>query len=61
MNTPQRSSWMPVLKFQVRYYDARKSRKGQGVQVMQFATREAAEDFASKNKLYAKPCRVEEI
>lgn len=61
MQAATRMPWEPDpdLKFQVRYYDARLSRKGQGVQVKKFKTLEEAEAFASVNVLYAKPCKVE--
>jgi hypothetical protein len=48
-------------RYLVRYYDAAKSRKGQGVQQRSFTDRADAESFASQNKLYAKPCKVEEV
>lgn len=51
----------PSLTFRVRYYDARMSRKGQGVQVRTFTDRAKAEDFASQNRIYAGPCRVEAV
>ena len=47
--------------FKVRYYDAVMSRKGQGVQVRTFTDRGEAEKFAAANKLYARPCKVEEV
>lgn len=49
------------VAYVVRFYDAKMSRKGRGVQVRQFFDRETAELFASTHRLYAKPCRVEEL
>lgn len=51
----------PVVRFRVKYYDANKSRRGQGVQVRDFHDRVAAETFASHSRLYGKPCRVQEV
>jgi hypothetical protein len=47
-------------RYSVRYYDRDLSRKGQGVQVATFKDRAEAEKFAAANKLYARPCKVEE-
>lgn len=52
---------MPRWKFRVRYFDARMSRKGQGVQERRFYCEDEAAKFASKNRLYARPCKVEEL
>lgn len=49
-----------MIRYRVKYYDARLSKKGQGVQRKTFDDKEAAEAFAAKNRVYAKPCRVEE-
>lgn len=50
------------VKYRVRYFDAEKSRRGKGgVWSRTFDDREEAENFASKNKLYAKPCVVEVV
>lgn len=46
-------------QFQVRYFNPEKSRKGQGVQVMNFNDRADAEEFAKRHQVYARPCRVE--
>jgi hypothetical protein len=46
--------------FVVKYYDAKLSKKGQGVQFRRFTTRDAAENFAAQNRIYAGPCTVEE-
>lgn len=46
--------------FRVKYYDEKKSHKGQGVQVRTFDDRQAAEEFAAKHQLYSRPCTVEE-
>lgn len=45
--------------FRVRYYDAKLSKKGRGVQVRTFADRAEAEAFAASNRIYSGPCRVE--
>lgn len=51
----------PIPRYRVVYYDAKLSKKGKGVQVRTFEDRAAAEEFASKNRVYARPCRVEEV
>lgn len=45
----------------VRYYDEIKSRSGNGIQQRTFLNEDEAVMFASKNKLYAKPCVVMEV
>jgi hypothetical protein len=45
--------------FRVKYYDAKLSKKGRGTQVRTFTDRAEAEKFASANRIYAGPCRVE--
>jgi len=45
----------------VRYYDAKLSKLGRGVQAREFTDRAQAEAFAAKHRLYARPARVEEI
>jgi hypothetical protein len=47
------------MKYHVRYYDAKLSKKGKGTQVAAFKTRAEAEDFAGRNQIYSGPCRVE--
>lgn len=47
------------MKYHVRYYDAKLSKKGKGTQVAAFKTRAEAEDFAGRNQIYSMPCRVE--
>lgn len=51
----------PVPRYRVRYYDKVLSHKGQGVQSRTFDDEAAAAEFASKNRLYAKPCKVEAL
>jgi len=46
-------------QFHVKYYDAKLSKQGSGVQVRSFTDHNEAEQFAAKNKLYARPCKVE--
>lgn len=46
--------------YAVKYFDARMSKRGQGVQVRRFWTRSEAEEFAGRNRLYGKPCQVVE-
>lgn len=49
----------PPARYEVKYYDARLSRKGRGVQVKRFTDRAAAEEFAGRNRLYAERCVVQ--
>lgn len=49
----------PFTLFRVRYYDAKLSKKGRGVQVRTFTDRAEAEAFAASNRIYSGPCRVE--
>jgi hypothetical protein len=49
----------PAPQFRVKYFDARLSKKGRGVQVATFTDRAEAEAFAAKNRIYAAPCKVE--
>ncbi len=44
--------------YEVTYYDAKLSKRGQGTQTVVFADRDKAIDFASKNRYRAKPCKV---
>jgi hypothetical protein len=47
-------------RYQVAYYDAKLSRVGKGgSRVRKFTLRSAAEDFASRNRIYSKPSKVE--
>lgn len=46
--------------YKVTYYSPEKSRKGKGVQVMNFNDRADAEEFAKRHQIYARPCEVEE-
>ena len=46
-------------KYRVKYYDAKLSKKGRGVQVAVFDTILDAEEFASRNQIYSRPCVVE--
>lgn len=48
-------------RFFVKYYDAKLSKKGRGTQYRWFRVREEAEKFASENKIYAAPSKVEEV
>lgn len=48
------------IRFYVKYYDAKLSKKGRGTQWRVFDVREDAERFASENQIYARPCKVEE-
>lgn len=48
-------------RFKVRYYDARRSKKGQGTQDRYFDDEQEAIEFASKNRYRARPCRVEPL
>lgn len=47
--------------YRVRYYDARLSKKGRGVQVAVFDGLAEAERFASEHVLYNRPCSVEPL
>jgi hypothetical protein len=47
-------------RYSVKYFDAKLSKKGRGVQVQHFTDKAAAESFASNNKLYANTCTVQE-
>lgn len=48
-------------RYRVRYYDARLSRRGRGVQERVFRDRANAESFAAGHKLYGERCRVEVV
>lgn len=48
-----------VIVYLVKYYDAKLSKKGRGVQVRSFTDRQEAEKFAAENRIYAGHCRVE--
>ena len=50
-----------MTKYRVKYYDKQLSRKGRGTQVREFTDKAEAEEFASKNRIYARPCTVETI
>jgi hypothetical protein len=47
------------MKYHVKYYDSKLSKKGKGTQIAAFKTRAEAEDFAGRNQIYSMPCRVE--
>jgi len=53
--------WGRMTVYVVRYYDAKLSKLGRGVQAREFTDRAQAEAFAAKHRLYARPARVEEI
>ncbi len=57
--TKQRMPWEPdpEWKWIVRYYDPKKK----GIWSMKFSDLTKAEEFASTHRIYAKPCKVEEI
>ncbi len=59
MDSSKRMPWEPnpEWKWIVRYYDPKK----RGIWSQKFSDRALAEEFASKNRIYAKPCKVEEI
>jgi hypothetical protein len=44
--------------FKVRYFSPEHSRKGAGVRIRFFRTRDEAEAFASQNRIYSGPCTV---
>ena len=51
-----------MKKYKVKYFDAEKSRRGKGgVWVRSFNDRAEAEEFASKNRVYGSPCKVDEV
>lgn len=45
-------------RFSVTYYDAKASKRGQGVQTVTFTNKADAGTFASRNRLYGKPCAI---
>lgn len=55
------TTYGPRLRFMVRYYDARESRKGRGSCLQRFASEGAAAEFAKGKSLHAKPAKVEQI
>ncbi len=48
-----------VTEYRVKYYCAKRSRKGQGVWIAKFSDQAKAEAFAAENQIYARPCTVE--
>jgi len=48
-------------RWQVRYFSAAHSRRGQGVRVAEFVFRADAEEFARGKRLYSKPAVVEPV
>lgn len=51
----------PTERYSVKYYDAKLSKKGRGVQVQRFEDKAAAESFAGANILYGHPAKVETV
>lgn len=47
--------------YKVKFFDAKASRKGKGIRVSYFSDLAAAEKFASENRIYAGPCKVETL
>lgn len=58
MTFPARSETTAQPRFIVRFYDAKKSRRGNGVQSRTFFDAETAAAFAEGKRLYGKPAIV---